>query len=226
MKYIAVLIFSLLLSVCSSAKIKEEPFTVDFDSPKIPAGVLETHLDGFLNIGSLRKVDVTIEYFPREDAVCLQYRIDFMTYYQYWSKEGRAEYLRALEQYKEDYTLRNLSPKGSRKTKRQYGRVEAYLIWQAASYTVRAKANTWVELGYDIKNVSNNRASFFTLYQKEAVFENEMAKNERRGTKNMLIYLTRAQADELAAFFDQDFLKGLAGGKIGSPAVNTELDRY
>jgi hypothetical protein len=226
MKYIAVLFLALSLTVCSSTKIKEEPFIVDFDLPKIPAGVLEAHFDGFFNIGSLRKADVTIDYVPAEDAVCLQYRIDFMTYYQYWSREGRADYLRALEQYKEDYTLRNLSPKGSRKTKRQYGRVEAYLIWQAASYTVRAKANTWVELGYDIKNVSNNRASFFTLYQKEAVFEREMAGNELRSTKNMPIYLTRAQADELAAFFDQDFLRGLAGGKIGPSAVNTGLDSY
>jgi hypothetical protein len=224
MKYIAILILALSLSVCSSTKVKEEPFTVDLNSPKIPIGKIQAQFDGFLNIGSIRTVDVAVDYYPAEDAVCLQYRIDFMTFYQFWNREGREAYPAALEQYKDDYAQRNLNDKGSMKTRRQYGRIDCFLIWQAAAYTVRAKANTFIDLGYDIKEVSNSRASFFTIYQKEAEFKTESS-NEIRGTKGIPMYLTRAQADELAGFFDQELIKNLdpvTEKRFG----NTTVDSY
>jgi len=226
MKYIAIFVFALSLCVCSTTKTKEEPFTVDLNSPKISIGKFEAQFDGFLNIGSIRTLDVTVDYYPSEDAACLQYRIDYMTFYQFWDREGRAAYLTALEQYKDDYAQRKLNAKGSRKTKRQYGKVGCYLIWQAAAYTVRAKANTFIEIGYDIKTVSNNRAAFFTLYQLEAVHIDEITKNERRSTKNMPMYLTRTQADELAGFFDQQLIKNLVPGTMGTTIGNTNIDSY
>jgi len=224
MKYIAILILALSLSVCSSTKVKEEPFTVDLNSPKISIGKIQAQFDGFLNIGSIRTIDVAVDYYPAEDAVCLQYRIDFMTFYQFWNREGRDAYPAALEQYKDDYAQRNLNDKGSMKTRRQYGRIDCFLIWQAAAYTVRAKANTFIDLGYDIKDVSNSRASFFTIYQKEAEFKTEST-NEIRGTKGIPMYLTRTQADELAGLFDQELIKTLVPvteKRFG----NTAIDSY
>lgn len=227
MKYTAILTLALLLSVCSTTgTIKEEDFTVSLKSPRISAGTFEAQFEKLVNIGDLRNIDVNVEYYPLEDAVCLQYRLDFMTYYQFWSREGRAAYISALDQYKEDYTLRNLNPKGSKKTKRQYGKVEGYLIWQAAAYTVRAYAKTDIELGYYMRDVSRNRAAFFTLYQREAVFIDEMSKNEKRTANNMTMYLTRAKADELAEFFDQNFLRSLDSSKIEVPYTDMELDSY
>jgi len=225
MKYISIVVLVLSLSVCSTTKPKEKPFTVDLDSPKIKIGKFDAQFDGFLNIGSIRTLEVTADYYYLENAVCLQYRIDFMTFYQFWDREGRAAYKTALDRYKDDYAQRNLAAKGSLKTKRQYGKVDCYLIWQAASFTVRAKANTSIELGYDIKNVSNNRASFFTLYQREAEYIPEISTNERRGTKNIPMYLTKAQADELAGFFDQESLINLIPAsekRFG----NTTIDSY
>jgi hypothetical protein len=210
MKYISILALILTLSVCTTQKtVKEEPFTVDFNSPKISAGTFTAQFDKLINIAGLRQVEVKVDYLPLEDAVCLQYRIDFMTYYLYWDRDGRAAYVSALKQYNEDFEQRALSTKGSRTTRRKYGKVGSYLIWQASAYTVRMRANTDIDLGYDVKTISKNKAPFFTLYQRETFYTDEMSKNERRTASNMSMYLTRAKADELAEFFDQEFLAAL-----------------
>jgi hypothetical protein len=231
MRNIKILVIALIMvplfSVCKTSNtVKEEPFTVKLESPKIRAGDMEAHFENIINIGGLRQVGINVDYYSLEDAVCLQYRIDFMTFYQFWSRDGREAFIKALEQYKEDYEQKNLKPKGSKKTKHQYGKTEGYLIWQAAKYTVRAFAPVNIELGYFIKNVSKNRASFFTLFQREAVFIDEVSKNEKRQTNNITIYLTRAQADELAGFFDQDFLRTLVSEKPGQKPFNPSIDAY
>lgn len=214
MKYKTILIVILAMSPlfygCSGVKsVKEEPFSVRLDSPKINVGSFYAQFERLMNLGSLRQVNITVDYYPLEDAVCLQYRLDFMTFYQFWNKDGREAYLKAIEQYNEDYTQRNLKAKGSKKTKTQYGFIEGYLIWQAAKYTVRAYAPVNIGLGYFIRTISKNRVAFFTVLQREATFIDEMSKNEKRQTGIMTMYLTRAQADELADFFNQDLLREL-----------------
>jgi len=226
MKYISILVLALSLSVCTTVKpLKEEPFTVSLDSPKISAGAVQAQFDKIVSITGIRTIDVNVDYYPLEDAVCLEYRIDLMTFYLFLDREGRAAYLKALEQYKEDYTNKTLKTKGSRNTRRQYGNTGVYLIWQSFSFTVRSKANTFVDFGYDIKVISNNRASFFTLYRREAVFIEEHSQQDRKTASNEPMYLTRTQADELAALFDQDFLKNLTPGKINTNSNNT-IDQY
>jgi hypothetical protein len=217
---------SLLFCVCSTTNTKKEPFTVRLESPKISLGKIEAQFDGLLGFGKIRNVDVTVDYYPGEDAVCLQYRLDFMTYYQFWDREGRDAYPGALAQYKEDFEQRNLAAKGSRKTRRKYGRVDCYLIWQASAFLVRAKANTFLDLGYDIKMISDNRAAFFTLYQREAEFLDEVSKRERRRSQDMPMYLTRTQADDLAELFNQQFINSLVPGSMERRIGNTNIDAY
>jgi len=210
MKYIAILLFALSLTVCATEKpIKEEPFTVDWDSPKIQAGAIEAQLDNTVNITGIRKINIDVYYYPLEDAVCLQYRIDFFSYYLFIDRLGRDAYFKALAQYKEDYDQRNLNTKGGKKTRRQYGNVEVYLVWQAFAYTVRARANTLLDYGYDIKKVSKARASFFTLYRRETFYADPNTPQDRRIASNTPMYFTRAQADELAELFNQDLLNSL-----------------
>lgn len=213
MKYITILLLALSLSVCSTFKPaeKETPFTVNFRSPRIAMGSFEAQFDKLIVLLDVKKSKVTLDYYPLEDAVCLQYRIDFTTFYQYFSKEGRAIFLKALEQYKDDYEKKALSTTGSKKTRQKYGKFQSYLIWQSFQYTIRSQAVNDVEFGYDIKKVSNNRVSFFTIYRKDAIFESELAKNDdRRTAPSMPMYLTRAQAEELAEFFNEDYLKSIA----------------
>jgi len=226
MKYFALLAFSLLLTVCSTAKtVKEEPFTVDWDSPKILAGEFEAQFDNIVNITGIRKVNVNVNYLPLEDVVCLEYRLDFITYYLYMDRDGRDAYLKALAQYKEDYDQRKLDTKGGKKTRRQYGNIDIYLVWQAFTYTVRARANTKVDFGYDIKTISKNRASFFTIYRRETFYANANSPQDRKIASNEPMYLTKAQADELAALLDQDFLNGLTPDNIIRKKDNT-IDSY
>jgi len=218
MKHIAILTLILSLSACTIKRAeKTEPFVVDFNSPKIPVGAFEAQFDKTLALLGLKQITITVNYYPAEDAVCLQYRNDLMTYYLFWSKEGREIYASALEQYKEDYAQKNLKAKGSMSTRKQYGRADCYLIWQAAAYLTRSRAGNVTELGYEIKNIdNNNKASFFTLWQRESVYinENETDKNEIRTSMDILIYLTRAKADELAEFFNQDLLDSLVPERV------------
>jgi len=222
MKYITILLLALSLTVCSTTKTpKEEPFTIDWDSPKVQAGEIEIQLNNLVNITGLRKVKVDVLYYPVEDAVCLQYRVDFFTYYLFLDRDGRAAYLKALEQYKEDYAQRKLETKGSKKTRRQYGNIEVYLVWQAFAYTVRCRANTLVDLGYDLKtvrnddggtqifNVTKRGAAFFTLYRREVYYADPNTPQDRKIASNEPMYFTRAQADELAELFNQELLDGL-----------------
>lgn len=211
MKYIFILVLALSLSVCSSLNtaVVKEPFTVKLDSPKIPLGTVEAHFDNLMGIGNIRKIILTVEYYPEEDAVCTQYKLDFMTYYLFWNNEGRAAYARALNQYKLDYDNRVLKSKGTRNTKRKYGKVESYLIWQAAALLKRSSASTYTELGYDIKTIDKNNVSFFSLYQREADYVEETAAKQIVTAPSIPIYLTRAKADELADLFDQDFLDSI-----------------
>jgi len=228
MKYIAILVFALSLTVCATAKNeeKEEPFKVDHNSPKIQAGEIEAQFDKIINITGIRKVKVIVFYYPIEDAVCLQYRIDFMTFNHFFDRDGRAAFLSSLEKYKEDYEQKKLKTKGSKKTRRQYGTVTCYLIWQAAAFTMRAEANMDTDFGYDILEVSKNRAAFFTIYRREAVFiPLQGSQQDRRIATNAPMYLTRNQADELAAFFDQSFLRNLAPDKVFYKSDST-IDEY
>jgi len=225
MKYISILALALLLSVCSTSKNVKEEFTVDHNSPKITAGTIEVQFDKLIKITGLRQVEITVEYYPMEDAVCLQYRLDFMTYHQFWSRDGRAAYSKALEQYKEDFEQKALSLKGGKKSRIKYGRTIGYLIWQAFSYTERAYAKVNIDLGYDIKEISKNKAAFFTLYQREALFTNDTAKDgSSKSTLDILMYLSRAKADELAVFFDQDFLDNLISESMKLKNNNPSLD--
>jgi len=227
MKYFAILAFALTLGACVTTKpVKEAPFTVDPTSPRILAGLIEAQFDKIVNLAGLRTVKITVDYYPIEDAVCLQYRLDLMTYYVFFDKEGREAYLKALKQYKEDYENKALKTRGSKSTRRQYGNIEIYLIWQAFSFTMRSRANTLVDFGYDIKVVSDNRASFFTLYRREAIYRDiNASEQERRTAANEPMYFTRTQADELAALFDQDYLKALTPDKIKMRSDNM-LDTY
>jgi len=227
MKYFTMLVLALSLAACATSKVeKEAPFTVDQNSPRILAGMVEAQFDKVVNMAGLRTVKITVDYYPLEDAVCLQYRLDLLSYYMFLDKEGRETYLKALSQYKEDYENKVLKTKGSKSTRRQYGNTEIYLVWQAFTFTVRARANTLVDFGYDIKAVSKNRASFFTLYRREAQYRDiNASEQERKVATNEPMYFTRAQADELAALLDQDYLKALTPDNIKVRGGNF-LDMY
>jgi len=201
MKIFYILLIALLLGACVSTKPKVEEFTVDFNSPRIAVGEANIQVDRFLSIGSLRKIKAAVSYVPREDAVCLQYKTELTTYYQYWSREGREAFINALLKYNEDYLERRLVRK-NRQTRAAYGFVKGYLIWQFQKFSIRAKATTDIELGYAFKD----KFPYFIVFQDEAEYIDPVGRDNNRTTPIFTMFFTRAQAEELAGFFDQTFL--------------------
>ena len=217
------LLIALMFSSCATASKKEEKevFIVDLNSPKVSIGEIETQLDRTFPLPGVRKINVTVEYFPREDAVCLQYRAELMIYYQFWSRSGRAAFINALEKYKEDYEARNLDSKGGNRTKRNYGTAEGYIIWQVSRYTSQSKANVDFEIGYFFKS----NAPYFTINQREGSYIDPLSEKEIKNSSQIPMYFTRAQADELAAIFDQGLLQGLVSGSANR-GDNYYTDEY
>jgi len=199
------LALSLFLCTCGTIRSKPEVFTVDWNSPKIKIGELETQFDTFLSIGGIKKSVINIFYYPREDAVSVQYIYNLTTYHQFWSRSGRAAFINALAKYKDEYEARSLNSRGSSRTMKEYGIVNGYLIWQLTRFTVRAMANMNVELGYSFKN----RNPYFAVNQREAEYIDPISRDNNRTSSTITMFFTRAQADELAALFDQEYLNGL-----------------
>ena len=207
MKNIKIFILLLVLSFCACSSNKaavpvKEEFIVSLDSRQVELGVIEGQLHTTPLLPMLKKSGITVIYFPEEDAVCLRYKMELYTFHQFWSYSGREEFLKALEKYNKDFTDRNLKKGGARKSKRSYGTVEGYLIWQLAAITIRARANVNLEMGYAFAQ----RSPYFTINQREAEFEHAFDRSNNRTSSQIPIYFTRAQAAELAALFDPDLL--------------------
>jgi hypothetical protein len=216
------LIIVLLLCACNTPpKLQPYTFEPSLKSPSIQIGEVEMHFDrGFIMPG-IRKLLVNISYFPLEDAVCLRYRINSMTYYQFWSADGREAFAKTLEKYKTDYETRSFG-NSSRRSKRKYGLSNGYIIWQMSSFTIQAKASTVVDFGYFFVD----RRPYFVASQRETTYEDPLSRDNNRYLPEMPIYFTRAQADELAALFSEDFLSTitLTSSAIRSTAV--DFDDY
>ena len=133
-KIFTIILIALVLGACVTAgRTRKEVFIVDHDSPQISMGEIEVQMKKTFPLPGIKKTTVTISYFPSEDAVCLRYSDNFMTYNQFWSRSGRAAFVKALEEYKEDYAARNLDRRGGIRAKRKYGSADGYLIWQMSS---------------------------------------------------------------------------------------------
>jgi len=215
MRFLPVLLTAFLLTTCSSTKTVKTPFTVNYNSPHIFAAIIEAQFDELFSLDGVRKDVITVDYYPMEDAVCLQYKYNFSTYYQYWDKKGREVFISALEKYKEDFARQSLG-KSSKKTRRNYGIVKGFLIWQMAAYTIRGSGEMDMEIGYYFRE----KAPFFTVNQRKAMYFLPETGVFDRESPDITLYFTRTQADSLAQIFDPWYLRGL----ITTDFISTESD--
>ncbi|MDR2951920.1 MAG: hypothetical protein LBU82_01620 [Treponema sp.] len=210
---------AIALCICSCATTpKKEPFTVSLRSPQIPAGSAEAFFESEVPlITKLVQKELVVSYCPVEDAVSLRFR-DFLAYYeQFWSKEGRAAFIVAYNQYKEDYEAKKLISKSNRKTRESYETVEGYFAWKRTQVGVQAQAPARVKLGYQF----NGSSVFFTTTQMEAEYIDSMHYSRNQTSAVTIMYFTRAQAEALIALFDQDYLRSLV-----KPPISSEADEY
>jgi hypothetical protein len=204
-------------------------FTVNLDSPQFQAGESGAQFDSPVPFVPLKEVDVTIFYFPVEDAACLQYRIDTYNFYQFWSRESREAFINAFDGYNIDFDNQKLRRNSSGKTRKQYGIVNGYLIWQMSRFTVQAKGQNEMELGYYFKE----KAPFFTVTQGNAYYENNAGSESNRDMNSgeRPMYFTKAQASKIAECFDQQYLlsivpESLRNSQNQRSSVPVEFDEY
>jgi len=198
-KVLFLLSFSIIITACNTTKKTiVEDFTVNLNSPQTTVGEIDLQLETLLGLGKLKKQTVTALFFPKEDVICLRYKFEYYTFNQFWNKKARALFISALQKYNEDYNARDLQ-KGNNKSQIKYGTFRSYLVWQQFSFTVQARANMNVDLGYTFKD----KSPYFSVYQREAKYIDKDARDNNRTSPNLTMYFTRAQAAELAAIFEQ-----------------------
>ncbi|MDR2597076.1 MAG: hypothetical protein LBC76_07135 [Treponema sp.] len=221
-KIISLLLLVFALFGCNSfkkqidiAKQREPKFKVELKSPKLSVGSVEAQLEKMFF--GLKKVKVDVTYSPIEDALCLEFKRNTVTNYQFYNRSNRAAFLKALEKYLEDYDNRNLV--NNKTTKKIYGSDEGYLIWKITRVSSQYHDNVDFSFGYLFKE----KSPFFTITQGEAEFDDIFASTEAEKFKTngeFQLFFTRAQAMDLAAYFDPEFLQKMtttfSSGEIDS----------
>ncbi|MDR0316628.1 MAG: hypothetical protein LBH97_06995 [Treponema sp.] len=177
------------------------------DMDPFPIGTITAQFDRLLS-SQLTTNDVQVFFYPRENAVVLQFRHEFVTYRQFWDMKGREQFSAALNRYKEDYAVRNLSTRYNR-TKAVYGKVMGRLEWQSFAFTAVREASPVIDLGYRFKG----DMPFFVTGQNPAREEGTASEQDKQEAVQVNMYFTRAQADELVKLFDQSWLLGLLGDR-------------
>lgn len=222
MKYL-ILIITVLLVISCAAEPKPQLFSVDLNSRNIRASEVEAYFDPYLSIGSVKKRPVSVYYYPDTDAVCLQFKVQFVSCNQFWDKEGRDAFVAAFKRYQEDYEQKKLVIKG-RKARDAYGKVDGFFAWKKTPVSAQAFGNPQYNLGYQFKD----KAVFFTTAQTETTYEHPAAKSMNQTSPVLVIYYTRAQAEKLVELFSQDFLHTLMlPAATGGTGVNAKgMDEY
>jgi hypothetical protein len=203
-KLLIIFAFSVTISACNTLKrTVVEDFSVNMNSPQVTIGEVELQFETLMGLGNLKKYNASVLYFPKEDVVCLKYVYEYYTFHQFWNKKGRLYFISALQKYNEDYSVRNLQ-KGDKKSRRKYGIIRGYLVWQMFSFSVQAHAGMNVELGYNFKD----KSPYFTVFQRSAEYLDDRSRDSNKSSPNITMYFTRAQAAELSAIFEQYIIQG------------------
>jgi len=212
------LIVFIVLSFCSCKSIMDKQeiylaeqnkgkFTVDLTSPQFKAGETSMQFISMYPFAPLRTVDAAILYYPVEDAACIQFKLDTYTFHQFWNRESREAFIKALDDYNKDYDAKKLTSGKSNVTKNIYGGgANGYLTWQAASFTMLAKGDILFDFGYYFRE----KSPFFTVTASNAVYVNLTTKdNEKMNSGERIMHFTRAQASAVADFFKQEHLQSV-----------------
>ena len=217
MKLLAVVALFLLLSCGTVDRTKKYPHMVA-DADPVSAGAIEAEFDRIFS-SKLNKIPVEVIFYPRLNAVALEFRYELITYRQFWDEAGRRQFATALEQYKKDYAERNLSGR-YRKTRAIYGKTEGRVEWQTFKFAKTRLAFPAIELGYRFRE---DRPFFATLMQPAREEDDFNDSSPPAESQQISMYFTRAQADDLVKLFDQSYLMGLLGEK-DSPKSDEPFD--
>jgi hypothetical protein len=206
-----VLCFVTLFSCVSVDPARKYPHMVA-DRDPLPVGTIEAEFDQFFS-SKLSRNEVDVLFYPRENAVVLEFRYQTIRYRQFWDLQARELFARALDQYKADYEDRNLGNRFS-KSRSAYGRITAKTEWETFRFSGLHFGYPSFQLGYRFAG----KSPYFTVTQQAARDESEAAGDHMPDSLQILMYYTRSQADELVKIFDQSYLMSLLGPTTGVTA--------
>jgi hypothetical protein len=145
-----------------------------------------------------------IVFEPRENRVFLQFRYQFVTYRQYWDAQNRGKFSAAVERFNREFEESTLVDRGT-KTRKNYGSFKGLTEWQQFNIGIAFpfRSHPTFQLGYEFKE----KIPYLTILQQDAPDETRTNDEVQARSLVIIVYLTRSQAKEVNAFFDQNFLK-------------------
>jgi hypothetical protein len=193
-------------------------FIADLDP--ISVGAFSGQFQKLLS-SSLEKKDITVYFMPRTDEVYLEFKYQTLTFRQYWEKADRLRFATALERYKKDFGARELNLKGAR-ARRVYGNFDGKTEWGQVntSFLMNSRAFPNMELGYQFKKTT----PYLTVNMQAAPDVLNLGDDFERDSLDVMLYLTRAQGDELIALFDQQHLLSFLGPQASPDYYVPEAD--
>lgn len=209
----------LVLSCTSSEPANRYPNMVANVDP-ISAGTVEAQFDRLFS-SKLNKAEIEVIFHPRLNAVALEFRYEMIRYRQFWDEAARKQFIEALGSYKIDYEARNLTNR-YRKTSSIYGRTRGRLEWETFRLARTRVSRPVIELGYRFRMDS----PYFATLMRSAKEQDAPTGETPMDSQQIIMYLTRAQADELARLFDQTLLVGLLGGRDTQTGEEPMVDDY
>jgi hypothetical protein len=226
-RFFLVFYFSFLFLLISCSSFERRAATIRASHPNfiadldpIPVGAVFGQFQKMLS-SSLEKKDINVYFMPRTDEVYLEFKYQTLTFRQYWEKTDRLKFVTALERYKKDYAARALKLKGAR-ARRVYGNFDGKTEWGQVntSFLMNSRAFPNMELGYQFKK----EIPYFTVNMQAAPDVLSLGDGFERNSLDVMLYLTRAQGDELVALFDQQYLLSFLGPRASPDYYVPEAD--
>jgi hypothetical protein len=195
-------LLSLPFAACGSVDPAKRYPQMAADQDPVSAGIIGAEF-GRAFSEKVNKKEIEVFFYPRYNAVVLEFRYELIRYRQFWDPEGRRLFIEALDAYKADYTAENLINKYTR-TAAVYGKFRGMTEWETSSLSFVGRSRPTVELGYRFRD----KSPYFSVRQRSAPNESGDSDGSSESLQ-IVMYYTRAQADELVKLFDQDYLMSL-----------------
>ena len=229
MRQLLVTVFACVIVVssisCNSVDPSVKYPNMAADADPVSAGTFTVQFDHFFS-SQLNSVAADVIFYPRLNSAALIFRYQAVTYRQFWDENGRRCFIEALEQFKTDYTGRNLTNK-YHQTRAIYGKINGRLEWETFKLTKTRISSPVIEIGYRFRRVNDNDMSFFTILMRSAKEQADSGdSSDLTDSRQICMYFTRAQAEELVKLFDQSYLLTLVNTAGQETVEPLEPDAY
>ncbi|MDR0719721.1 MAG: hypothetical protein LBF78_08810 [Treponema sp.] len=187
--------FCLLLFSCAGVPDSAERLSEVKDRNPVLLGeiTIETN-DSFFSAGKNEAVQVSVYWYPGDNAAALEIPFQYIKFLQYWDKSAREVFFEAFKSFKKDLEELNFNLSGA-KARRAYGSIRGLTEWRSLPVTGAFKAFPYYEFGYH----KAGDAVFFTIIQTDA--EEVTFSSMDLESPRIAALFTPAQAESLAEIF-------------------------